>query len=82
MEPIFGIMKVFLASINNKIHPKAFTSLKSLCNDIKISYSLASKGKRTFIDDAGELIIIGEADVVKIKRQGKFKHASNIPDRL
>lgn len=66
-------MKAFVASINNKIHPNAFTSLKKLCEAIGISYSSASKGRRLFVNDSDNIIAIGEVSITKIKR-GRFKN--------
>jgi hypothetical protein len=58
--------------------PKAYSSLKGLCEDAGIKYSSASRGKRNFIKPGflqmgSTEIEVVELDHIKIKGRGKTK---------
>lgn len=62
-------MKVFIISINLKIHNECFTSLKAACKHAGVSYGSASHGKLIFISDPikQDIITITPVEVIRIK---------------
>lgn len=57
-------------TIDGKVQPKAFISLKSLCEEYDFSYSTASKGSLECLKD-GKLYRITDCTVYKIAGRGR-----------
>ena len=67
---------VYVLTIDGGVIDPAYTSLKGLCDDKKISYSSISKGKRKFIRN-DQTHVISELSVCKIK--GRENNAKQKP---
>lgn len=62
---------MFIALIDNDVFKDAHTSLKGICEAIGVSYSVASRGKRVFIDNQDRIIKIAEVQIIKVKGRGR-----------
>lgn len=59
-------MKIFVIQINGIVQSCTYTSLFGLCQDVGVSYSSVSKGKRLLIQDEF-IITITQCKIIKIK---------------
>lgn len=67
-------MKVYIGIQGNSIMDSVHTSLKGLCDELKVSYHSAVRGKRCWVGEKNGKVFVSwikEAEVVKIKNRGR-----------
>ena len=65
-------MNIYFGIINGIPVRNAHTSLRGICNELKVSYNSAIKGKSVWIK-GDDMIILAAANLVKIKGRGNKK---------
>lgn len=70
-------MNVYIITIDGKIQPNCYTSLKEVCSEYDICYESArKKGKRSWQKDNGNIIVLIECQLERIKGRGGLRTKS------